>query len=51
MKTCNRCGLYLELSHFRKKKDGKYGVIAICKECERIINAAYNKTDKGKARF
>ena len=51
LKKCNKCGKELPLDKFRKKHDGKYGVVAICKECERVINAEYDKTEKGKARF
>lgn len=34
-KTCNKCGELKKISEFAKCSSGKYGVIAVCKECKR----------------
>lgn len=48
IKVCNKCGriLVANLSNFRKKKGGKYGVGAVCKICYNEDNKEYNKINK-----
>ena len=41
MKRCIKCGEILHVSKFRKIKNGKYGVMKICKECRKIYEKKY----------
>ena len=40
-KQCSECGEILHVSKFRKIKNGKYGVMKICKECRKIYEKKY----------
>ena len=40
-KKCSKCGEILHVSKFRKIKNGKYGVMKICKECRKIYEKKY----------
>lgn len=50
-KVCTKCKQELPLEAFGKHKRTKDGLRCACKECERIYTDAYNKTERGKARF
>lgn len=53
MKTCKDCGETKDVDQFAKKKTGKFGVEAICKDCKNEKNGQKRqwvkdyKTDKG----
>ena len=40
-KKCSKCGEILHVSKFHKIKNGKYGVMKICKECRKIYEKKY----------
>ena len=45
IKTCSKCGQAKPCTEFWKKKDGKDGLMARCKDCHRVICAArYQRT-------
>lgn len=37
-KVCNECNIEKSVNEYHKKKNGKYGVFAVCKECRKKIN-------------
>ena len=45
-KKCSKCGEILHVSKFHKIKNGKYGVMKICKECRKIYNNKYREEHK-----
>ncbi len=47
-KQCNKCLTEKDITDFHKKPTGKYGVMAVCKECISPINMAYNAENKEK---
>ena len=50
LKTCSKCGLILPESseYFHKRKDGKNGLNAFCKQCSNKRQRDYSATKKGK---
>jgi hypothetical protein len=49
-KICSKCNRELPLEAFYKKKSGKFGVDAQCKECYIARVAAYRDTPEGQAK-
>ena len=47
-KTCTKCGESKLLSEYHKKKAGKYGRLAKCKECVKAYNKVYNQSESAK---
>ena len=47
-KICSKCGRELSLDNFYKKKDGKYGVSSICKDCSNAISKEYYENNREK---
>ena len=41
IKTCTKCSTDKPISDFNKLKNGRHGVKAICRECERQLSHAY----------
>lgn len=41
VKVCGKCGLEKDFSHYRKAKNGKYGLHSICKDCMKEYRSAY----------
>ena len=41
VKTCTKCSTDKPISDFNKVKNGRYGVKAICRECEKQLSSAY----------
>ena len=52
IKICVKCGRLLVANkiNFSKKKNGKYGLRAECKKCDKIINKEYRETHKKEAK-
>jgi uncharacterized CHY-type Zn-finger protein len=48
-KLCTGCNRELPLDEFFNKKNGKFGVEVLCKECKQKKNVKYRYSDKGKA--
>lgn len=46
MKKCSKCGFTQELSKYHKDKGPKDGLSAYCKECKKLYDLLYRKTDK-----
>lgn len=46
-KFCNKCGTIKKLEDFAKKKDGLYGVAAVCKDCVNKHSKNLRKTSLG----
>lgn len=51
IKICKRCHGAFELDDFYKKKDDKFGVSSLCKQCDKKRYADYYKTDKCQNRL
>lgn len=49
-KTCTKCGEEKELTEFYKKKAGKYGVTAQCKECISELGREYDRRPEVRER-
>lgn len=47
-KTCNSCKEIKTIDNFQKKKTGKYGVMALCKVCEKERKAAWRRNNLEK---
>ena len=47
-KTCTGCGETKPLEEYHKKKSGKYGRDARCKECRNAYHKAYRESEAGK---
>lgn len=47
-KICNKCGEEKELSEFYKHKAGRYGVVAVCKNCKSLYRRNYSKSNREK---
>lgn len=45
-KTCTRCNENKSLLDFSKQKQGKHGVTAMCKPCDRYRNKKYYSSNK-----
>lgn len=50
LKFCSKCKRELPVEAFYKKKSGKYGVDAVCKECYIARVKAYRETPEGQAK-
>ena len=48
LKVCSKCGRELPVEQFSKCKTRKSGLQPECKECKKIIQSKYNKSEKGK---
>ena len=46
VKVCGKCGLEKDFSHYRKAKNGKYGLYSICKDCVRERDKMYRDSHK-----
>ena len=53
IKVCTKCGRILVANemNFFKKKTGKWGLSAECKECRKERNKKYQQSDKGKKAY
>lgn len=50
-KICKRCETAKNLSDFKKKKSGKFGITAICKSCEKKIRSSEEYRSKERSRI
>lgn len=43
IKVCNICGIEKHISEYHKKKGGRYGVAAVCKDCRNLQSKKWRK--------